>query len=245
MRTGGAAALVAAVAAVGLAAGGAPAAPGPSAVTARVTGCVPAGPSYRESGWRGRRVVALTFDGGPTTQYTGAILARLRRAHVHVTFFLRGQFIDGQRRRLRQELREGHELANHSYSHPHFPSSAELARTNRLIRGATGYTPCLFRAPYGSVDGALLGRARHLGMLTIGWDVDSWDSLYDNLSAATIYKRVVRGARPGSIILMHDGEGAHPGTVQALAPILRALRRRHLQVVTVSRLLRLRARHGG
>lgn len=245
LRAALAAVVLAALVAVGLPiTGAAPAAPGRAGHAARVTGCVPAGSRYRESGSRGRRLVALTFDGGPTARYTGAVLARLRRAHVHVTFFIRGQFIDGQRRRLRQELREGHELANHSYSHPHFPSREELSRTNRLIRGATGYTPCLFRAPYGSVDGALLGRARRLGMLTIGWDVDSWDSLYDNLSAATIYKRVVHGARPGSIILMHDGEGPHPGTVEALSPILRALKRRHLQVVTVSRLLGLRARHG-
>ncbi len=216
--------------------------PGTAAAKKRVIGCRPSGSRYRESGSRRHRVVALTFDGGPTDRYTGPVLARLREAHVHVTFFIRGQFIDGRRARLRQELREGHELANHSYSHPYYPSTHELWRTNHLIHGATGYTPCLFRAPYGAVNGALLDRARHLGMLTIGWDVDSWDSLYDNLSASTIYKRVVHGVRPGSIILMHDGEGSHPGTLRALAPILRNLKRRHFKVVPVSPPLHLRAR---
>ena len=78
-------------------------------------------------------------------------------------------------------------------------------------------------------------------MLTIGWDVDSWDSLYDNVSKETVYSRVVNAARPGSIILMHDGEGPHQGTLQALGPILRNFKRRHIQVVPVSKLLGLRS----
>jgi len=211
----------------------------------QVTGCVPKGARFRESGWRGRRWVALTFDGGPTAQYTSKVLAQLRKANVHVTFFIRGQFIHGHTAILRKELAAGHELANHSYSHPHFPGSYDISRTTTLIRKATGYTPCLFRAPFGSVDSALLSRVRHQHMLTIGWDVDSWDSLYDNVSESTVYSRVVNGARPGSIILMHDGEGPHQGTLQALGPILRNLKRRHLQVVPVSQLLGLQQRTSG
>jgi len=211
------------------------------AAAAQPTGCVAKGERYRESGWRGRRWVALTFDGGPTSQYTSKVLAQLRKADVHVTFFIRGQFIHGHSALLRKEIAAGHELANHSYSHPHFPGSYDISRTTKLIRSATGYRPCLFRAPYGSIDGALLSRVRHQGMLTIGWDVDSWDSLYDNVSKQTVYSRVVNGVRPGSIILMHDGEGSHQGTLQALGPILRNFKRRRLQVVPVSKLLGLRS----
>ena len=216
-----------------------------AAAQPQVIGCVPKGARFRESGWRGRRWVALTFDGGPTSQYTSKVLAQLRKAKVHVTFFIRGQFIHGHTALLRKELAEGHELANHSYSHPHFPGSYDISRTSTLIRNATGYTPCLFRAPYGSVDDALFRRVRHQHMLTIGWDVDSWDSLYDNVSESTVYSRVVNGARPGSIILMHDGEGSHKGTLQALGPILRNFKRRHLLVVPVSQLLGLRQRTSG
>jgi peptidoglycan/xylan/chitin deacetylase (PgdA/CDA1 family) len=211
----------------------------------QVTGCVPKGARFRESGWRGRRWVALTFDGGPTAQYTPKVLAQLRRANVRATFFIRGQFIHGHTALLRKQLAAGHELANHSYSHPHFPGSYDISRTSKLIRKATGYTPCLFRAPFGSVDSALLRRVRHQHMLTIGWDVDSWDSLYENVSKSTVYRRVVSGVRPGSIILMHDGEGSHQGTLQALGPILRNLKRRHLKVVPVSQLLGLRQRGTG
>lgn len=227
-----------------LAAGAAGAGSPRVAAAPRVVGCAPHGATYREMGSRTRHAVALTFDGGPTAAYTPRVLAQLRKVGAHATFFLRGQFIPGHEARLRMERREGHELANHSFSHPHFPSSAELLRTTRLIRHATGFTPCLFRAPYGSVDGALIGRAHAQRMLTIGWDVDSWDSLYENLSASTIEDRVLHNVRPGSIILMHDGEGSHPGTLRALGPILRGLRRRGLEVLTVSELLGLRARVG-
>ncbi len=235
-----AAALVAAVAAGGLN-GAASVQADAQAGATKPTGCVAKGKRYRDSGWRGRRWVALTFDGGPTSQYTSKVLAQLRKADVRVTFFIRGQFIRGHAALLRKEIAAGHELANHSYSHPHFPGSYDISRKTKLIRSATGYRPCLFRAPYGSIDGALLSRVRHQQMLTIGWDVDSWDSLYDNVSKETVYSRVVNGARPGSIILMHDGEGPHQGTLQALGPILRNFKRRHIQVVPVSKLLGLRS----
>ena len=240
----GALALAVAVAIVGLNALAGTAdrtAPAAAAATAAApTGCVAKGRHLREHGPRKRRRVALTFDGGPTGYYTPRVLRRLEQAGVHATFFIRGQFIRGRTRFLRQEIREGHELANHSFSHPHFPSGRELTRTNRLIQRATGFKPCLFRPPYGSLDSALVRRARARGMLTITWDVDSWDSLYENVSAATVYQRVTRRVRPGSIILMHDGEGSHRGTLRALGRILRFLRHRHLEPVTVSELLGLR-----
>lgn len=203
-------------------------------------GCVAKGSRLRDHGPRKKRAVALTFDGGPTAYYTPRVLRKLRRAGVPATFFIRGQFIHGHGDLLRKEVRAGHELANHSFSHPHFPSSAELKKTNRLIRGATGFKPCLFRPPYGSVDSALVRRSWREGMLTITWDVDSWDSLYEHVSASTVYSRVVGNVRPGSIILMHDGEGSHQGTLKALDPILRFLRKKHYRLVTVSELLGLR-----
>lgn len=239
--------LAACAAAVAVPAAATPAKPGRAidrtTTTEVPTGCQAKGRSFRTRGPRKRRMVALTFDGGPTRQYTPRVLRKLERWGVHSTFFIRGQFIRGNGHFLRQELAAGHELANHSFTHPHFPSSGELKRTTRAIRRATGFTPCLFRAPYGSVNGALLRRARGQGMLTIGWSVDSWDSLYENVSTSTVYSRVVRGVRPGSIILMHDGEGSHRGTLKALGPILRVLKRRKLQAVTVSELLGLRQKY--
>src|SRR5262249_15165242 len=159
------------------------------------------------------------------------------RYRVRATFFIRGQFIRGHVHFLRQELREGHALANHSFSHPHFPSSGELTRTTALIRRATGYTPCLFRAPYGDVDGALLARAWRAHMITIQWSVDSLDSL--GADTGTVRSHVIGLVRSGSIVLMHDGEGSHEATIGALSSILRALRARHYRFVTVPELLGL------
>jgi len=215
----------------------------PFAAERQPVGCVAKGASFREHGWRGSRKVALTFDGGPTRQYTARVLHRLAKAKARSTFFVRGSFIPGNAYLLRRAVREGHEMANHSWSHPRYPNATELTRTTRAIRGATGFTPCLFRAPYGAVNNDLFARARQQDMLTIGWDVDSWDSLYDNVSKETVYSRVVNQVRPGSIILMHDGEGPHEGTIQALGPILKALKRKRLYPVTVSELLGLKTRY--
>ncbi|MFM8883210.1 MAG: polysaccharide deacetylase family protein, partial [Solirubrobacterales bacterium] len=143
----------------------------PSAAERQPVGCVAKGASFRESGWRGSRKVALTFDGGPTRQYTARVLNRLARAKVHSTFFVRGSFIPGNSSLLRRAVREGHEMANHSWSHPRFPNATELSRTTRAIRGATGFTPCLFRAPYGAVNSSLFARASRFRTLAVYWRV--------------------------------------------------------------------------
>lgn len=185
-------------------------------------------------------MVAVTFDGGPTRNYTPRVLKILSRFRVKATFFVRGSFAANHRKILRRIHREGHELANHSFTHPRLPSGRELSRTNRVIRRTTGFKPCLFRAPYGAINGSLIRRARNQGMLTIGWSVDSWDGFIVDLDAGTIYNRVTKMSRPGSIVLMHDGLGLHKGTIRALPRILRRLRARNLKQVTVSRLLGLR-----
>jgi peptidoglycan/xylan/chitin deacetylase (PgdA/CDA1 family) len=200
----------------------------------RVVGCTPRRPRFREHGPRLRRVVALTFDGGPSS-HTPRVLSILRRHGVRATFFLRGDAIPGRTALLRRQLAEGHELANHSYSHPHLPSYRQLARTTRLIRTATGFSPCLFRAPYGDWDGRLVADAWRLGMATIQWDVDTLDSL--GAEPDTVRARASSLPGPGSIILMHDGEGASRASLGMLPGILAALRRRGLRSVTVSQLL--------
>ena len=205
----------------------------------RPVGCVSRPPRFRERGPAYRRAVALSFDGGPT-RYTPRVLSTLHRYRAHATFFLVGRFIPAHAWLARRELREGDELANHSYSHPHLPSFAQLARTSALIRRVTGFTPCLFRAPYGETNARLIADAWRLRMSTIQWDVDTLDSL--GAGPGTVYRRATALARPGSIILMHDGDGEYAASLRMLPSILAALRRRHLQVLTVSQLLGFRTR---
>jgi peptidoglycan/xylan/chitin deacetylase (PgdA/CDA1 family) len=200
---------------------------------------VPRRPLFRVRGRRNQRRISLTFDGGPS-KYTPRVLRTLRRFGARATFFLRGDQIHGRGHILRRTLRAGHELANHSYSHPHLPSFRQLARTSRLVRRITGFMPCLFRPPFGEWNSRLLRDARRVGMLTIYWDVDSHDSV--GAGATTVFSRVVRLGRGGSIVLMHDGPGQRPATRVALPRVLRAVRRRGYRAVTVSQLLGLKQR---
>jgi peptidoglycan/xylan/chitin deacetylase (PgdA/CDA1 family) len=201
-------------------------------------GCVPAGPSYRTAGPRGARAVALTFDDGPGP-WTPRILDALDRAGARATFFVLGQQVRGREGVMRRMLRSGHAIANHSYSHANLSGGGlrQLASTQRAIARPTGYSPCLFRAPYGAVSRTLISQARGLGMLTIQWDVDTND--WRLPGAGTIRARAI-SVRPGSIVLMHDAGGPRGQTLAAVPGIVATLRARGYRLVTVPELLGLR-----
>jgi peptidoglycan-N-acetylglucosamine deacetylase len=214
------------------------------------TGCTARGASYRTSGSQSRRAVALTFDDGPGP-YTSRVLDILKRTGAKGTFFLIGQQVSGGAGVLRRALREGHVLANHSWNHANLSGGGfgQLSSTNAAIRRATGYTPCLFRAPYGAVSGTLLGQARSLGMLTIQWSVDPQDWARPGAgaimsSAPAGAARILGATRSGSIVLMHDAGGPRDQTVAALPGIIRTLKRRGYRLVTVPELLGLRPKYG-
>jgi peptidoglycan/xylan/chitin deacetylase (PgdA/CDA1 family) len=206
-------------------------------------GCVAAGPSYRTNGPRSRRAVALTFDDGPGP-YTSRVLDILRRTGTRATFFLIGRQVRGGGAVLRRALREGHALANHTWSHANVSGGGlgQLRSTQGVIRSVTGYTPCLFRAPYGAVSGAVISQARGLGMLTIQWDVDTNDWRRPGTGAiiADAWAARAVAVRPGSIVLMHDAGGPRGQTLAALPAVIRTLRRRGYRLVTVPELLGLR-----
>ncbi|MFT3866753.1 MAG: polysaccharide deacetylase family protein [Solirubrobacterales bacterium] len=182
----------------------------------------------------GRRAVALTFDDGPKPRPTSAILATLERLDARATFFVEGRHVRGNAALLREMLASGSEIANHSYSHPKRPDRAELAATDRAIEAATRFLPCLFRPPYGLLDPAVEAAARDERLQTVLWSLDPGDDHHRGVGA--IEAHAVRRARPGSIVLMHDG-GRHPQTVAALAGIVEGLRARHFRLLTVTELL--------
>jgi peptidoglycan/xylan/chitin deacetylase (PgdA/CDA1 family) len=186
--------------------------------------------------------VALTFDDGPSLTQTPEILAILDRLHAKATFFEEGRHVRGREALMRQILAGGDEIGNHSFDHPRYPGFRELAATDRLIREATGFEPCLFRPPYGLVDGRVRTAARRTHLETVLWDVDSHDDHHPGVAA--IRANAVGGAQPGSIILMHDG-GHHPQTVRALPGVIDGLRDRGMRLVTVTTLLggSMRYRH--
>ena len=214
-----------------------------SAPPRRLVGCQATGPSFRLAGWRGRRAVALTFDDGPGPQ-TARVLDVLHRYRAPSTFFVLGSQVRGHEHLLQRELREGHAIGNHTFGHVNVAGGgySQMAGTQGAIRRATGYMPCVFRFPYGSVGGAGVAQARALGMLSIQWDVDPRD--WATPGSGAVYSRVVSAVRPGSIVVLHDAGGYRGQTVAALPGIIATLRRRGYQFVTVPQLLRLTPRYG-
>jgi peptidoglycan/xylan/chitin deacetylase (PgdA/CDA1 family) len=200
----------------------------------RAVGCTGAAPVLDTNGPRDRMVLALTFDDGPS-EYTPGFLKVLREKHVHATFFEIGQEVAGREQTMRRILREGDEIGNHTMHHATLPGYPEISEASAAIEGATRFKPCLFRPPGGASDAAVIETAAQLGMRTITWDVDPAD--WTDPGSAAVFERVVGAARPGSIILMHDGGGNRSGTLAALPQIIDTLRARGYRFATVSELL--------
>lgn len=186
------------------------------------------------SGPRKRRLVALTFDDGPSS-YTRRILRILDRRKAKATFFVIGNQVPSDPETVRSILARGHELANHSSTHRLLPSGPDVRRASRTIERVTGFRPCIFRPPYGARDRRLDRDVRRANLKTIMWDVDTND--WRTPGSSRIYSSIVGSTRPGSIVLMHDGGGARSQTVDALEPAIRQLRRRGYGFVTVTDLL--------
>jgi peptidoglycan-N-acetylglucosamine deacetylase len=183
------------------------------------------------------RYVALTFDDGPGST-TQQVIRTLRRYHARATFFVLGQNIQGRAAIIRQEKTVG-EVGNHSWSHPDLSKysasgvAQQLRSTQQAIHRAGPPRPAVFRPPYGATNTTVNGQAKALGLKTILWSVDSYDSR--GYSTANIAHTVLKLVQPGAIILLHD---VIPATARALPRILRILKARKFQLVTVSELLK-------
>ena len=183
------------------------------------------------------KVIALTFDDGPGP-YTAQLLDILDQHGAKATFFLIGGKVSAQADVLRRMHARGHQLGNHSWSHPELPKlpvnqiASEIDRTNDAIKQATGVTPSILRPPYGAVNAVVLEQLRLRGMSSILWSVDTRD--WADRNSDIVCSRAVAGARPGAIILMHD---IHQTSVGAVPCILGALKQQGYSFVTVQGLL--------
>ena len=161
------------------------------------------------------RAVALTFDDGPNPDATPAILDALGERGVKATFFILGRHAERWPDLVARVAREGHSTGNHGYYHRklHFKSPSYVRDDLRLgterIEMVTGRRPGLFRAPHGFRSPWVTPIARSLGQRTVGWSLGVWDS--DRPGVEAIAQRTVSGARPGAILLLHDGDGYDPG----------------------------------
>jgi peptidoglycan-N-acetylglucosamine deacetylase len=190
-----------------------------------------------------QRVVALTFDDGPAPAVADTLLAVLRARGVRVTFFVMGVDLAREPAIARRMVAEGHELANHTYTHRRMvlvssaTVSSEVGRTDSLIRAAGWRGPILFRPPYGY---KLVALPRHLareGRTTVTWDVEP-DS-YPDVAASPerIVRHVLDRARPGSIILLHPWYPSRATSLAAVGPLVDSLHARGYRVVPVGELL--------
>lgn len=206
-------------------------------------GCVPNGSSYVTNGSRSRRVIALTFDDGPWYD-TPQFLSLLEREHVPATFFWIGEQVRQYGPAVwRRMLADGDVIGDHTWNHATVSgggsfAAGEISSTASAIRGLTGFTPCLFRAPGGAVSPSLIGLARSMGFITIEWDVDPRD--WSRPGTGSIISTVLGTAQSGSIVLQHDGGGDRSETLAALPTEINTLRARGYAFVTIPQLLGLR-----
>jgi peptidoglycan/xylan/chitin deacetylase (PgdA/CDA1 family) len=181
-----------------------------------------------------RKVVALTFDDGPS-EYTDRYLDVLREKGVPATFFEVGQEMPGREATMRRILAEGDEIGDHTMNHVEYPGYGQIAGAAERIEQYTGFKPCLFRPPGGAVNSSVIETAGSLGLKTITWNVDPRD--WSLPGTAEIYSNIVDNVKPGAIILMHDGGGPRDETLAALPQIIDTLRARGYDFETVSALL--------
>jgi peptidoglycan/xylan/chitin deacetylase (PgdA/CDA1 family) len=200
----------------------------------RPVGCTGGTAGLDTNGPPERKLVALTFDDGPS-EYTPSFLEVLHEKHVDGTFFEIGQEMPGREETMRQILSEGDEIGDHTMNHVEYPDYSQIAGAGARIEAYTHFKPCLFRPPGGAVDSSVISTAGSLGMRTITWNVDPAD--WSNPGSGAIYSTIVGTTQPGSIILMHDGGGDRSETLAALPQVIDTLRARGYGFETVTQLL--------
>jgi polysaccharide deacetylase family sporulation protein PdaB len=196
-------------------------------------------PIYSVAPEEGERKIAISFDAAWGADDTDTLIEILGQYNVRATFFVVGQWVDTYPEEVRKLAEAGHEVMNHSDTHPYFTQCStetilqELERCNDKIESITGVRPTLVRCPYGDYDDNVINTIRSLGMEPIQWSIDSLD-WQDSATADSILERVTSMATPGGIILCHNDAAYTP---DALAEILQTLIDEGYTFVPISELI--------
>ena len=196
-------------------------------------------PAVTSGGSRGHEL-ALTFDDGPGP-YTQQLVSVLNRLHVHATFFAIGEEERYFSAGTALELRSGDVVGDHTETHPMMASLSAHEQREELVEQIAriellgGPRPRLFRPPYGSFNTTTFHLLHRLHLLMVLWSTDTSDYTLPGIPA--IVQSALAGAHPGAIILMHDAGGDRSETIAALPAIVKGLRRKGLEPVTVPRLM--------
>lgn len=183
---------------------------------------------------RQAKEVCLTFDDGPSPTVTPKILAILKKYKIPATFFVLGQQAKRYPHLLRAIVHQGHVLGNHSYSHPFLPKLSASAQEKELSTTLDLLIPhqnsiLWFRPPYGAYNHQLAKLAQEKNMSVVLWSVDPQD--WKKPSANILRQRILKGLRPGAIILLHD---IHMTTAAALEQIIQDILARGYKFVPLS-----------
>ena len=182
--------------------------------------------------------IAVTFDVAWENSNTDELINILKDYDAKATFFITGDWCDRYPDDVTKFFDAGHEIENHSDQHPHVLGAnvndliADTRECSRKIKMLTGEEPTLYRAPYGEFDDSLITTLDGMGMKVIQWDVDSVD--WKDPSPADIKKKVLKGVKPGSILLFHNDL---ENTTEALPEILQNLKSQGYKFVTVNELI--------
>jgi peptidoglycan-N-acetylglucosamine deacetylase len=183
--------------------------------------------------------IAMTFDDGPSQKLTPKLLDLLAAHHIKATFFVIGQNVVEHPEVVQRAAREGHEIGNHTWSHPNLGKMSdenvrrELQKTDDAIKSAIGVRPTLMRPPYGSITTHEKKWIHEdFGYQIILWDVDPLD--WKRPGPTVVCNRILKETRAGSIVLSHD---IHPGTIEAMPATLAQLEAKGFKFVTVSKLI--------
>lgn len=186
-------------------------------------------------------MIALTFDDGPHPKYTMQILDILDEYDIPATFFFVGENVSYYQDTAREVARRGHEIGNHTYSHPCVKKQSEaafreeLTRCEDIIREVVGVHPKLFRPPQGSWNTLVYEIARERNYSVILWDLDTLD--WAHTPSENISNYILENVKSGNIILMHDYHSGGCTTTDALRMFIPNLIEQGYRFVTVSELI--------
>jgi peptidoglycan/xylan/chitin deacetylase (PgdA/CDA1 family) len=189
-----------------------------------------------------KKVIALTFDDGPWPGSTAKVLDILKKNNIKSTFFVVGQNVKNYPELTKRIVTEGHTIANHTWHHWYHhmnPQTAayEVANTTDIIYKTTGVKTSLFRPPGGNMKNGVVDYAKSNKYAVIMWSSDSVD--YSRLAVPRLINNIFRAAKPGGIVLMHDGGGDRSHTIKALPEIINKFRKQGYEFVTVPELLEM------
>ncbi|MEH2139279.1 polysaccharide deacetylase family protein [Nostoc sp.] len=189
------------------------------------------------------KVIALGIDDGPWPKTTLEMLDILKQNDVKVTFFWVGQALQANPDLAKRVVAEGHAIGNHTWHHwyrrmDEATAKSEIDRTSDLIYKTTGVKTSLFRPPGGFLNNGLAAYAKSQKDAVIMWSLTSADT-DPHAKPQAFVNNVLKGAKPGSIVLMHDGGGDRHRTVEALPQIISGLKQQGYRFVTIPELLQM------